>query len=160
MASPRALWRGHDQGGRQARGDLLKKYVVNLFVIVPGLHRAGPSPPEHLMLVFWRAASHLSKEQVDRLEKYLDAWFELGVLGPEDMGRTAGKVEDLEAALSELAKFVSVARDYGMHQPCENSLEIGKLSRSYAGTYKEVEASRLQFRGRPDLRSPALLGPH
>ena len=140
-------------------GDLLKKYVVNLFVIVLDFIELGlPSrAPDACLPGGWLHTCQ--KEQVDRLEKYLDAWFELGVLGPEDMGRTAGKVEDLEAALSELAKFVSVARDHGMHQPCESSLEIGKLSRSYAGTYKEVEASRLQFRGRPDFDPRPYLDP-
>ncbi|CAE7757287.1 unnamed protein product, partial [Symbiodinium sp. KB8] len=140
-------------------GDLLKKYVVNLFVIVLDFIELGlPSrAPDACLPGGWLHTCQ--KEQVERLEKYLDAWFELGVLGPEDMGRTAGKVEDLEAALSELAKFVSVARDHGMHQPCESSLEIGKLSRSYAGTYKEVEASRLQFRGRPDFDPRPYLDP-
>ena len=140
-------------------GDLLKKYVVNLFVIALDFIELGlPSRAPDACLPGGRLRT-CQKEQVDRLEKYLDAWFELGVLGPEDMGRTAGKVEDLEAALSELAKFVSVARDYGTHQPFESSLEIGKLSRTYAGTYKEVEASRLQFRGRPDFDPRPYLDP-
>ena len=152
--SPCPTARSWTKAADKLEGDLLKKYVVNLFVVVLDFIELGlPSRAPDACLPGGRLRT-CQKEQVDRLEKYLDAWFELGVLGPEDMGRTAGKVEDLEAALSEL-----VARDCVVHQPFEGSLEIGKLSQAYAGTYKEVEANRLQFRGRPDFDPRPYLDP-
>ena len=41
-------------------------------------------------------------EAVRRIEKFLRAWTEVSHITPELMGRTSGKVESLEASLTEL----------------------------------------------------------
>ncbi|CAE7545289.1 Kidins220 [Symbiodinium sp. CCMP2592] len=138
-----------------AGGDL-KKAVVSLIVIVLNFLDLG-SPPRAPDACLPGGDLHSDQwEQVRRLESFLDAWLMLGVLGPEDMGRTAGKVEDLETLLGDLSKFSDLARD---HQPFEASPVIAKLRRPHSGAYKEVEANRLQFRGFPDFDPRAYLDP-
>ena len=88
-------------------------------------------------------------EVVSRLECFLDAWFELGVLSAEDMGRTAGKVEDLEKVLQKLSTLASTWHE-GVGSASRN-LELGRLRGTKVGAFKPVEADRLRFRGFPDF---------
>ena len=87
---------------------------------------------------------------------FLDAWFELGVLSATDMGRTAGRIEDLEVALQKLKQLNS-----GNSSPHRGSIsELGRLGGSKVGTFKPVESERLQFRGFPDFDPTPFLDAH
>ena len=97
-------------------------------------HRGGP-----LSLQQW--------EVVKRFECFLDAWFQLGTLSASDMGRTAGKVEDLERALQQLQQL----SDASCSPQQGRSPELGRLHGTKVGTFKHVEADRLQFRGFPEF---------
>ena len=61
------------------------------------------------------------------------------------MGRTAGKVEDLQNALQELQRLKAASCSL---QQGKNP-ELGRLTGAKVGTFKPVEADRLQFRGFP-----------
>ena len=92
-------------------------------------------------------------EHVERLGSFLDAWLSLGVLGPAEMGRTAGKVEDLERLLSALRcgdfKHYNDEGDFSPPGQRRSTIELGRLQE--VGTFKDVEADRLKFRGFPDF---------
>ncbi|CAE7517036.1 nmd3 [Symbiodinium sp. CCMP2592] len=77
----------------------LKKLVVNVQVIL--LNYLDLGRPRRAPVSCTSAQSPTAEqwEVIFRLECFLDAWFELGILSAEEMGRTAGKVEDLEKVL-------------------------------------------------------------
>ncbi|CAE7650684.1 unnamed protein product, partial [Symbiodinium necroappetens] len=128
----------------------LKKIVTNLLVIsfnYLDLGRPTRAPDDCL------GGNRLNEaqwEQVLRLESFLDAWFEIGILTAETMGRTAGKVEDLERLLSSLRVW---KRDHKISDEVgqRRSTECGTFKGPKISTFKQVEASRLQFRGRPEF---------
>ena len=128
----------------------LKKIVTNLLVIsfnYLDLGRPTRAPDDCL------GGNRLNEaqwEQVLRLESFLDAWFEIGILTAETMGRTAGKVEDLERLLSNLRVWKhdhKISDEVGKRR----STECGTFKGPKISTFKQVEASRLQFRGRPEF---------
>ena len=125
----------------------LKKLFVNVQVCLLNfldLGRPSRAPP---CCVIGGTLSEKQWEAVKRFESFLDAWFELGVLGATDMGRTAGKIEDLENALQKLKQL-----NAGGGSPSQSgSPELGRLGGSKVGTIKPVESDRLQFRGFPDF---------
>ena len=77
---------------------------------------------------------------MERLGSFFDAWFSLGTLTASAMGRTAGKIEDLERVLQMLGNFRGNTSDCG---------ELGRLRGAKVGAFKEVESKRLKFRGFP-----------
>lgn len=84
------------------RGDLARMRAVNIAVLVLSwLHLGKPARcPGSLSL-----HSHLSDVQwkiVRRLESFFDEVEKVGVVGPEQMGRSAAKVEGLENLLFDL----------------------------------------------------------
>ncbi|CAE7297843.1 unnamed protein product, partial [Symbiodinium sp. KB8] len=110
----------------------LKKIVTNLLVIsfnYLDLGRPTRAPDDCL------GGNRLNEaqwEQVLRLESFLDAWFEIGILTAETMGRTAGKVEDLERLLSNLRVW---KHDHKI------SDEVGKRRSTECGTFKGPKIS-------------------
>ena len=65
------------------------------------------------------------------------------------MGRTAGKLEDLERTIDELRNFSSNVTAEQLKS--QSSSEIGSLKTEHSGTFKVIGADRLQFRGTPDF---------
>ncbi|CAE7704626.1 PUX7 [Symbiodinium sp. CCMP2592] len=128
----------------------LKRIITNLLVIsfnYLDLGRAARAPDGCLR---GGRLSEAQWEQVLRLESFLDAWFEIGILTAETMGRTAGKIEDLERVVSSLRgwKRDHLGADTAGHR---KSCECGTFRGPKISTFKQVDASRLQFRGRPEF---------
>ena len=130
-------------------GGELKKLVVNAIVIVLNFLDLGRPCRAPDSCLAGRELGAGQWEQVRRIESFLDAWFQLGILDPEDLGRTAGKLEDLEKAVSELRGFSSLA-SAELRKRADSS-PVGLMKSQHAGTFKEIEADRLQFRGTPDF---------
>ena len=127
--------------------DQLKKLVVSVQICILNyldLGRPTRAPPQ------CRAGAQLTAQQwevVKRFECFLGAWFKLGTLSASDMGRTAGKIEDLERVLDQLKALTSVSSSSQQR----GDSELGRLRGTKMGTFKVVEADRLQFRGFPDF---------
>ena len=143
---------------RRLPDGLLRKLVVNAIVMVRNYLDLGKVERAPASCIFGKKLNSIQAKHVMRLESFLEAWFQLGTLTAVEMGRTAGKVEDLERVLSNLQHSI----DQGsLLEPSPISgapagSELGRLQGTKIGTFKEVEASHLKFRGYPDF-DPALL---
>ena len=107
----------------------------------------------------------LSREQwaaVKRLEHLQRAWINVSPCGPEEMGRTAAKVESLEETLADLElQAVSLSQNSSKYfAASELSLNtsddrealgdvVGRSKIDKLSTFKPVEPERLSFVGRP-----------
>lgn len=83
------------------RGVALKKFVVTVVIVLNYLHLSRPKS----IAATLKPQQKLSRRQwegVRRLEGYAKAWLEVSPIGPEEMGRTAAKVESLEEILHQL----------------------------------------------------------
>ena len=132
----------------------LKQLIVNVQVILLNYLDLGRPRVAPASCLGPRPLSAAQSEIVARLESFLDAWFTLGTLGPEDMGRTAGKIEDLEAVLSKLASLVD-----GASPDCAKTGTLGHLKGAKVSSFKPVEAGRLKFRGLPNFDPRPYLDP-
>lgn len=100
---------------------------------------------------------------VRRLESFLYAWTSSELIGPEEMGHTAPKVESLDAALLRLIAFAQTAdiagtSDYlnvvGSSGDDGGSVRdagtvVGMSDAPPFSTFKKVEPKRLKFVGEP-----------
>ena len=128
--------------------DELKRLVVNAQVILLNyldLGKVARAPPACRVGV---PLSSKQWESVVRFECFLDAWFNLGILSASDMGRTAGKIEDLEVLLRQLEKRVF---EHSLLSKESGSVELGPLRGAKTGAFKPVEPDRLRFRGFPEF---------
>ena len=127
----------------------LKKLVVNVMVIVLNYLDQGRVERAPATCVAGRKLRPEQTEHATRLESFLTAWFELGTLTALEMGRTAGKVEDLERVLSMLRRSSQAFSPHrmGPASGADEGVELGRLRGTKVGTFKEVEAARLKFRG-------------
>ena len=106
----------------------------------------------------------LSREQwevVRRLEHFQRAWIDVSPCGPEEMGRTAAKVESLEETLADLElQAVSLTQKSSKYFASELDLNtsddrealgdlVGKSKLDKLSTFKPVDPDRLGFVGRP-----------
>lgn len=111
-------------------------------------------------------------EAVRRIEKFLRAWTEVSHITPELMGRTSGKVESLEASLTELMKCADALAKPGARYFCSPQQEdkLGKpvsmppstgqfLKTPGFSTFKQADASRLSFVGSPAFDATPYLDP-
>ena len=111
----------------------LKKFVVMAVIVLNYLHLNRPRSITSVL----EPRQKLSKRQwegVRRLESYARAWIEVSPIGPEEMGRTAAKVESLEEVISQLeteAATISESNSY-----------FGQARR----THRDSRASALRFR--------------
>ena len=64
------------------------------------------------------------------------------------MGRTAGKIEDLEAMLLRLRERVQF---FDHFEQKHGLVKLGQLRGAKVGAFKQVEADRLHFRGFPEF---------
>lgn len=143
--------------------DCARKKAVNAIVLVLNfLHLGEPMRAPSCC----RPGVRLSKFQwaaVKRFECLLDAWLACGVVGPEQMGRTAAKVESIEATLAELTSHAVTCLKGGAEKYFPNSRDcnVGTIDARFAGevigksqhtafsTFKTIEADRLKFVGTP-----------
>ena len=138
-----------------------KRAVNTMIILLSWLHLGQPSrvPAD------FKANAKLSGEQrgvVRRLERLSAAWVGATAVDAEAMGRTASKIETMEATVASLTKHASalqekhgsgglfpgganVAADLGRHLKTTKSGEV----QSEVQVAKEIEAERLTFGGRP-----------
>ena len=149
-----------------------KKGVVALVITLNFLHlnrprQFGPGDPVHKKL------NKKQWEAVKRFEFFLEGWTTAPPVTPEEMGRCAAKVESLEEMLTELSRQASsLAKSggsYFSHAPqsdqpgrplAPKEPEIGMLKGDAMTTFKQVDASRLSFPGRPSFDPRPYLDPN
>ena len=149
----------------------LKKGTV---AIVIGLNYLFLHRSKHVGDAFGgrRKLSRCQWEAVRRIEKFLQAWIEVSPITPEVMGRTSGKIESLEEMLTELHEHAhSLAKSGGGYfqsrqqaekpgRPVPVPASKGKLLTTESfSTFKQVEASRLTFVGKPEFDPSPYLDP-
>ena len=117
-------------------------------------------------------AAVLSAGVPRRIEFFLEGWLDSIPITPEEMGRTAGKVESLEAMLSRLEeKAFNLAKTGAGYFPSEPQSDqpglplafkepaLGTMATEGMSTFKKVDASRLSFVGRPHFDPTPYLDP-
>jgi len=141
-----------------------KKAVNSIVLVLNFLHLGQPMKAPSVC----RPGNRLSKFQwaaVKRFEGLLDAWLACGVVGPEQMGRTASKIESIEASLAELTSHAVSCLKGGAEKYFPNSREcnagavdasfvgevIGKSRHAAFSSFKTIEADRLKFIGEPSF---------
>ena len=165
---PEALRKGaRDSSGRLA----IKKAICAVVIILNYLYNNRPRSigKEEEMN---RPLNRRQWEGVRHFEAILEAWTEVSPIGPEAMGRTAAKVETLEATILSLEQSgrALIGPDQGYFHPPEvgqaerhprqRGTSIGKIVGSEGfSTFKEVDPSRLTFVGYPDFDPSPYLDP-
>lgn len=141
-----------------------KKAVNSIVLVLNFLHLGQPMKAPSVC----RPGNRLSKFQwaaVKRFEGLLDAWLACGVVGPEQMGRTASKIESIEASLAELTSHAVSCLKGGAEKYFPNSRDcnagavdasfvgevIGKSRHAAFSSFKAIEADRLKFIGEPSF---------
>ena len=111
-------------------------------------------------------------EGVRRLEGYARAWIEVSPIGPEEMGRTAAKVESLEEVINQLETYaakISNVNSYFGHSNREDREGDPKRKQSTGSglqvpagmtAFKEIDSRRLSFVGRPVFDPSPYLDPN
>ena len=150
---------------RAASGDegvALKKFVVMAVIVLNYLHLHRPRTISSAL----RPQQRLGKRQwegVRVLESYARAWIEVSPIGPEEMGRTAAKVESMEEVIIQLetiAAHISGHNNY-FHEPGREDQEgdpkrsqgriSSRVEQGGMTTFKEIDSKRLSFVGRPSF---------
>ena len=115
-----------------------------------------------------RLGCRLNKKQwavVHRLRPLIDGWNKAGTIGPADMGRSAPKVESIEAELRRLEEVAGQARiglegywaNRGKKEQSETGFAghpgevVGQLGGKLEHVAKDVEPDRLKFHGTPSF---------
>ncbi len=140
----------------------LKSSVNAVIVVLNFLHFNKPRSAVGLL-----QHRNLNREQwaaVKRMGEFVLAWTEVSPIGPEEMGRTAAKVESLESNIAALEKEAeNVARS--CHSYFGRSFDavqtqipgrmlgkvVGQSCREPLSTFKPIEPHRLSFMGRPSF---------
>ena len=149
--------------------DARKKIVVGIIIGLNYLHLNRPRKVEKI----FQRGEKLNQQQWDavrRIEHLLGAWLTVSPVGPEEMGRTAQKVESLEKDLSSLTRLASALAKpgAGYFPPSQSSFKpgadehqpsIGRLKMDGFSTFKPVDPSRLSFVGLPKFNPVPYLDP-
>ena len=148
----------------------LKKFVVMAVIVLNYLHLNRPRSITSVL----KPRQKLSKRQwegVRRLESYARAWIEVSPIGPEEMGRTAAKVESLEEVISQLETEAATISDSNSYfgQATREDKEGDPQRQQGASselqvpagmtTFKEIDSKRLTFVGRPVFDPSPYLDP-
>ena len=164
------------KGARESEGRLaLKKAICAVVIVLNYLYSNRPRSVDKeeelnrpLNKKQWEGVKHFE----GLLEALLEAWITVSPIGPEAMGRTAAKVETLEATILSLERSGKALA--GEHQgyfhppevgqagshPRQRGTSIGKIKGSEGfSTFKEVDPSRLTFVGFPDFDPSPYLDP-
>ena len=165
--TPRPVWpiplpyRGKLHSGTAREKSFAR--ALNLFVICMNwLHLGQPSKPPR----DFNPYASLTSEQigiVKRLKLLALEWKNSTTVTAEDMGRSAGKFEQLEKTLGVLTQRAMVlvrsggsgnmrTPHVGRHQPGGSATLLSEVSIA-----KEIESQRLQFRGVPSFDPTNLL---
>lgn len=144
--------------------EVSKKKALNALVIVLNYLHFGRPRTAFQGMELGAKLSGLQWRAVRRMEKYLDAWIDCSDVGPEEMGRTAPKVEGIENVLADLENRAFISTDkhsayFGPSSPNivsgsiakQQGTVIGTLSTPTPSTFKPVDPSRLTFMGRPQF---------
>ena len=143
----------------------LKKGVVAAVIALNYLYSNRPKTCD------WDISRQLSKRQwgaIGRLENLMEAWISAPPVTPEVMGRTAGKVESLEEALSRLQRLAEpLAKTGGYHPDPQRGKKVvqqqdtagPRLCDDGMSTFKPVQANRLTFVGVPSFDPTPYLDP-
>ena len=98
------------RGAEKEKDVALKKFIVVVVIVLNYLHLNRPRSIAAVL----KPQQKLNKRQwegVKRLEDYAKAWIEVSPIGPEEMGRTAAKVESLEEVINQLEAQAAVISD-------------------------------------------------
>ena len=154
--------------------DSQRKLGINYVVTVLNwLHLGG----EFADVSGIRLGCKLNKRQwavVHRLRPLIDGWNKQGLVGPSDMGRSAPKVESIEAELHRLEEIAGQARrgleGYWANRGREGQSEVGfaghpgrvvgQLGGKLEHVAKDVEPDRLKFHGVPSFNPEPYLDYH
>lgn len=102
---------------------------------------------------------------VHRLQPLFSTWLDGGAIAPEDMGRTAAKIESIEAVLARLEEVAEDVRDgLGGYRRAKRKTEVsfrfrddseaevlGRISSNVEHAAKDIEPHRLKFVGHPSF---------
>ena len=138
--------------------------AINLMIVcLNWLHLGQPcrAPDDY----FPRSAlNHEQLAIVRRIEKLTAEWADSPPVTAESMGRSAGKMEHLEATLAVLTRAATSLASRGGSAFHSTAQRPPKVTSKVASTLladvcvaKEVESSRLQFRGRPSFDPSPML---
>ena len=157
MPYPEAL---RSQNGALSRRQAMKCGVVALVICLNYLYLGRPKSCSNVEGISAKLTQR-QWESVRRFEHLLQDWVDVSLITPELMGRSAAKVESLEEVLmtlSDAAKTLAKTGDsyFGASReqsqpgkPPVQTASLGHLKTETMTTFKEVDASRLVFVGRP-----------
>ena len=141
--------------------DARKKWVFAAVCVLNYLHLGKPRCCSSMVSARQRP-NRMQWEIIRRLEGFLRSWLDVSQIGPEEMGRTAGKVESLECTLRQLEararELAKPSASYFSPQVAEDEIgdpamtggrDLAKMSGGELTTFKSVDPSRLSFAGRP-----------
>ena len=161
------------EAGRRMRAEdeARKKGATAVLIILNYLHRDRPREAKRSDFRSLRP----SREQwaaIRRLEHLMGSWIDVSLVGPEEMARTAGKVETLEATLRSLeARAVAVQQSQNSYFVQKEKTEapgdlrlqkgvaLGLCGAEGMTTFKPIDPSRLSFISRPAFDPSPYLDP-
>jgi len=161
------------EAGRRmkAEDEARKKGVTAVLIVLNYLHRDRPREAKKADFKSLRP----SREQwaaIRRLEHLMGSWNDVPLVGPEEMARTAGKVETLEATLRSLeARAVAVQQSQNSYfvekdrteapgdLRLQKGMALGLCGAEGMTTFKPIDPSRLSFISRPAFDPSPYLDP-
>ena len=154
--------------------DLARKKFCNCLVIVLNYLHLGRSVHWPVTCRLGAKLTQCQWKAVERFERFLDPWLKCDVVGPEEMGRTAQKVESIEEVLTRLEAASRELRpqegrdayfpkkkekNSGACDPNTAGEVVSKMNVPAFSTFKPVEPDRLQFIGVPSFDPVPYLDP-
>lgn len=140
-----------------------KKFLNSAICVLNFLHLGRPAvcPPG---LNVGQQLSSMQWGVVRRLELLVDDWVNVANIGPEEMGRTAPKIESIEESISRLSRLAHELRSSADHAYVSTAISsagvptkmdvgevVGSTGTSSFSTFKAVDPSRLSFMGSPSF---------
>lgn len=155
---------------RQTRDLSLKRGMTSLIIVLNFLYCGKPRSAVGLVSKGQKPSS-LQWKAIRRMERFFEAWLDVS-LGPEEMGRAAEKVENIESILtsieSEARHLARSCQSYfgDSFKAQQTSLpqrnqgrEVGVSFAEPSSTFKPIDASRLSFIGTPSFDPTPYLDP-
>ena len=149
----------------------VKRWVCGVVICLNYLYLGRPRSAG---LDVWLGKALTSKQwaAIGRLEHLAAAWFHVSPVGPEEMGRTAEKVETMNSMLDSLETQAAAIGHFGQNyfpagmqddRPGNDvrsgCRQIGTSESSSMSTFKPVDPSRLSFIGTPSFDPGPYLDP-
>ena len=122
-------------------------------------------PTEELGLGLGTKLNRDQWKAVHRMQPLFSTWLDGGTVTPEDMGRTAAKVESIEAVLARLEEVAEEVKEgLGGYKGCRRSHKpafsfeeeheaevLGRVGSNLEHVAKDIEPHRLKFVGEPSF---------